>query len=1327
MADVDTNKKLSDKISEKQDIVNQLREGEKRGNLINNKSQSSGGMEDAKQGFYESDDDFFNSIRSNDNSQLKTFDVQEEEMLYHSVVELFPDGIFVLDLKGIIQSCNATAVTLLGYSKEELIGHKFSEMSKFDEKGIATYLNNFDSIIQGNIINPFDLKIQKKDGTLFTAEIRTRLLTQNGKKFGIQVITRKISDIKIQDRKIKESKDSLQRILSHIPDMISVHDPEMNIIYSNWKGFANIPEDKRILKTKCYKTYRGLDHICPDCKAGIVLNTKESIQVELELPEGVWVDLRVLPLVDDNNDVELFVEWVRDISKRKETEKSLLESESRFRDLVDNTPDFIYSLNRERRHTAVNHSICTALGLEEHEIIGKNHLELGFPKDICEGWHKLHDKVFSTKQVVKAETSTPMPDGTNHIYEVVLTPIFDENENVAGIRGISRDITERKKSEDSLKESEERFRKLSNLTFEGILIHNNGVVIDVNDSFVNMFGYTRAELIGKNVIRLLVPEKYHSIIKDNIVRNYAKPYEIVTHKKDGTLVPVEIEAKDIKNNDQEFRVAAIRDISERKKAEFQLKDSNRRLKEAEEIGRIGHVDWDVRQGKAIWSDMTFELYERDPSLGPPSYEEIMNLHVSEDARRLKEAVEHAMQTGEPYNLDLKVQLPSGRIAYHHIIGKPIKDEQGNIISIRGTVQDVTERKKSMDELQRSEENYRTIFNNATDTIFIHDCTNGKIIDVNQTTIDTFGYTKEEFFEMDVGDFSINEPPYTQEEAFEWMQKGVNEGPQLFEWLAKSKAGDLIWFENSLQLVQISGEKRVVVMGRNITDQKQTEEALKESERKYRTYVDTAPIGIFIVNKSGKYIETNEAASKITGYNKEELLSMNIADTLPEEGKKDGLNHFQTVVENGFSQGEAMYLHKNGSTRWWSVVAVKLSENRFLGFTQDITDKKLAEKEILQSKKETEMILNTAADGIRIVNKGFNVISLNDTFCEMIDVSKDEALGKKCYDLFKSEHCGTENCALNRVLRTGRKFETEGVRIRSDGKKIPCMIRATPFKDENNTIHGVIEDYRDITTIIEKEKQLQRTHEELQKLNKELEEKVEERTEKIKQLLKQKDEFINQLGHDLKNPLGPFVQLLPVLKNHVFNEKDKEMVEVLMRNTHYMRNLVKKTIDLAKLNSSKTRFSFEKVSLSDLVDEVASVNSSLFENHEVVVENNVSSDCLVHIDPFHIQEVFTNLFNNAVKYSEDKRWIGVDAVMKDDCVLVSVRDKGVGISDEQLPFLFDEYYKADSSRHDFDSSGLGLPICKRIVEKHGGRIWAESKGLGKGSTFYFTLPFIKYKN
>jgi signal transduction histidine kinase len=279
---------------------------------------------------------------------------------------------------------------------------------------------------------------------------------------------------------------------------------------------------------------------------------------------------------------------------------------------------------------------------------------------------------------------------------------------------------------------------------------------------------------------------------------------------------------------------------------------------------------------------------------------------------------------------------------------------------------------------------------------------------------------------------------------------------------------------------------------------------------------------------------------------------------------------------------------------------------------------------------------------------------------------------------------------------------------------------TEFDERGNPVHstGIVQD---ITDQKQAEERLKKAHVKLKKMNQTLEKKVEERTSEVQRLLKQKDEFINQLGHDLKNPLGPFLQLLPILDTHISNEKDKRMIQVLHRNANYMRNLVKKTIDLAKLNSSKTKFIFEDMSLGDIVDEVVAVNVSLFEDNGVIVENNVSTDCLVHVDPLHIEEVFTNLFNNAVKYSTDEQWIGIDAFEKNNCVIVSVQDKGIGISNEQLPFLFDEYYKADSSRHDFDSSGLGLPICKRIIEKHGGKIWAESKGIGEGSTFYFTLP------
>jgi len=125
-----------------------------------------------------------------------------------------------------------------------------------------------------------------------------------------------------------------------------------------------------------------------------------------------------------------------------------------------------------------------------------------------------------------------------------------------------------------------------------------------------------------------------------------------------------------------------------------------------------------------------------------------------------------------------------------------------------------------------------------------------------------------------------------------------------------------------------------------------------------------------------------------------------------------------------------------------------------------------------------------------------------------------------------------------------------------------------------------------------------------------------------------------------------------------------------------------------------------------------------------VENYVETKLSVKADMLHLEELIDNIISNAVKYSPENSCIEINAETDGDFALISVSDDGIGMTDKQISYVFDEFYKADISRHDFESSGLGLPICKRIVEKHGGKIWAESKGEGKGTTLYFTMPLSK---
>lgn len=121
----------------------------------------------------------------------------------------------------------------------------------------------------------------------------------------------------------RQRTQEFEKVLETIPDMVSIHDREMTIVYSNWKGFGAVADERRKTNTKCYRTYRGFDAVCPDCQAKTVLETKQPFQAEVELPDGNWFDIRVLPILDQQGDCDLFVEWVRDITERKKAQEAL--------------------------------------------------------------------------------------------------------------------------------------------------------------------------------------------------------------------------------------------------------------------------------------------------------------------------------------------------------------------------------------------------------------------------------------------------------------------------------------------------------------------------------------------------------------------------------------------------------------------------------------------------------------------------------------------------------------------------------------------------------------------------------------------------------------------------------------------------------------------------------------------------------------------------------------------------------------------------------------------------------------------------------------------
>jgi PAS domain S-box-containing protein len=438
------------------------------------------------------------------------------------------------------------------------------------------------------------------------------------------------------------------------------------------------------------------------------------------------------------------------------------------------------------------------------------------------------------------------------------------------------------------------------------------------------------------------------------------------------------------------------------------------------------------------------------------------------------------------------------------------------------------------------------------------------------------------------------------------------------------------------------------------------------------------------------------------------------------------------------------------------------------FTLENQLKKI-ETDLYNTEQRYYQLIENINEGIWVLDKHFQTTYVNSFLSTMLGYTPGDMLGTNFFEYMQttSKHEAEEKLLHIEDL-SNVTFEFDF--LRKDKMSFTACLRISSLTDDKGSSIGVIVSLQDVSErkkmehdlgvkldklqkselatlnimedlqntisaltvaeaqIRDKNNELQTINSELNTarealtvLNRDLEKKVQERTADVENLLKQKDEFINQLGHDLKTPLTPLNILIPIVKDKEQDPKQKELLNVISNNIQYMKNLVIKTLSLAKLNSSNYMFILEELNLSENVRNILEMDSTFFQGKNVNIQNNIPEDIIVQADFLQIKELFDNMLSNAVKYSQpDSVHITLDAQKKDDYVLVAIKDSGIGLDANQIDHVFDEFYKVDYSRHDLQSTGLGLSICKRIVEKHGGKIWVESQGKGKGSTFYFTL-------
>jgi signal transduction histidine kinase len=261
--------------------------------------------------------------------------------------------------------------------------------------------------------------------------------------------------------------------------------------------------------------------------------------------------------------------------------------------------------------------------------------------------------------------------------------------------------------------------------------------------------------------------------------------------------------------------------------------------------------------------------------------------------------------------------------------------------------------------------------------------------------------------------------------------------------------------------------------------------------------------------------------------------------------------------------------------------------------------------------------------------------------------------------------------------------------------------ATPLFDKEGNRVGGIESIRDITEY--KHSQEERSQ-------------LESRLHHARMM----ETLMARLGHDLRTPLTPLFVLFPMMKERVSDPGLLRMLDICSKSASAMNRLVVRAQTLVTLSAAVRPERLEPITLLSVVEQAVADNADSIRQKNVACSHEIDHHIIVKAIPDQLRELFSNLISNAVRFSPKNGVIRITAERQDKAVAVAVHDDGIGLDPENLERIFDEFFKADESRHDIDAPGLGLSICKRIVSNHNGRIWAESPGIEKGTTIRFTI-------
>jgi PAS domain S-box-containing protein len=394
------------------------------------------------------------------------------------------------------------------------------------------------------------------------------------------------------------------------------------------------------------------------------------------------------------------------VEKRKESEECL-------QNLFNTISEGVVLIDSNGLIVEANASAMRIAGLKRTEIIGKRSNSPDW-KLLRPDGTRMPPKEMAGPRTMKEKRpikdlimGVERPDGGISWINTNTTPIIDETGKLDSIVLTFSDITQHKQAEDELRNSEERLKVLFEFAPDAYYLNDaKGNFVDGNIAAERLTGYKRKDLIGKNFLKLnLLTSKQFpkaaGLLAKNLLGQPTGPDEFVLNRKDGTQVPVEISTYPVKIKDKTLILGIARDISDREHAVENLRKSEGRLTEAQRIAHLGNWDWNIQNKELSWSDEIYRIFGLKPQEFGATYEAFLNSVHPDDRELVKEAVNKALQKKKPYSIDHRIVLPDGSERAVHEQAKVFFNDKGEPTRMLGTVQDITERKRAEEALQRA--------------------------------------------------------------------------------------------------------------------------------------------------------------------------------------------------------------------------------------------------------------------------------------------------------------------------------------------------------------------------------------------------------------------------------------------------------------------------------------------------------------------------------------------------------------------------------------------------------------------------------------------------